>query len=351
MICTKASSGTESGDISTSTRSAGSRSSGGRAHLDARPRLVRRRGDPHGRAPSGAAERRGVDREALEQLLRHQPRVERLGHLARQRVDLLDGAEPEPSTRASIRARRPGRRGRRSTDARRGWSRRSARARRREARPTAGAWRRHRTRSSPLERRELSRARSSSGVFTFMKTSVRRRGSAPPRPRGSRGRAPRRRSPTILRRPARSFDSIGAETALRVAGVQRLRRPSDIGTTTSAQRGAIDDEPRDLGHQERHVARHREGGVPGRGLEPGVDAAERAVIGKDVGHHGEPEGCVHVGVLVTMRRSSVTARITSTTRSMMRRPPSSINALGWPPMRVLLPPAWMTPVTLIARRS
>src|SRR5438094_9452612 len=52
------------------------------------------------------------------------------------------------------------------------------------------------------------------------------------------------------------------------------------------------------------------------------------------------------GVLVTRRRSSVTARTTSATRSMIRLPPSSISALGWPPMRVLLPPAWMTPVTL-----
>src|SRR5215471_17315823 len=56
-------------------------------------------------------------------------------------------------------------------------------------------------------------------------------------------------------------------------------------------------------------------------------------------------------VLVTIRRSSVTPRITSTTRSMIRRPPSSISALGRPPIRVLLPPAWMTPVTLIATWS
>src|SRR5262252_5876362 len=32
---------------------------------------------------------------------------------------------------------------------------------------------------------------------------------------------------------------------------------------------------------------------------------------------------------------------------MMRRPPSSIRALGCPPIRVLPPPAWMTPVTVI----
>src|SRR5438094_7881578 len=31
---------------------------------------------------------------------------------------------------------------------------------------------------------------------------------------------------------------------------------------------------------------------------------------------------------------------------MIRRPPSLSSALGRPPMRVLLPPAWMTPVTL-----
>src|SRR5713101_5792508 len=61
---------------------------------------------------------------------------------------------------------------------------------------------------------------------------------------------------------------------------------------------------------------------------------------------GSPREAYSSGVLVTMRRSSVTARTTSATRSMIRRPPSSISALGWPPMRVLLPPAWMTPVTL-----
>ena len=32
---------------------------------------------------------------------------------------------------------------------------------------------------------------------------------------------------------------------------------------------------------------------------------------------------------------------------MMRRPPKSMRALGAPPIRVLLPPAWTTPVTLI----
>src|SRR2546422_1455264 len=31
----------------------------------------------------------------------------------------------------------------------------------------------------------------------------------------------------------------------------------------------------------------------------------------------------------------------------MHRPPSSIRAFGRPPIRTLLPPAWMTPVTLI----
>src|SRR5689334_4766252 len=66
---------------------------------------------------------------------------------------------------------------------------------------------------------------------------------------------------------------------------------------------------------------------------------------------GSPSPAYTSDVLVTMSRSSVTARMTSTTRSMMRRPPSSINALGWPPMRVLLPPAWMTPVTLTTMRS
>src|SRR5712691_6668415 len=61
---------------------------------------------------------------------------------------------------------------------------------------------------------------------------------------------------------------------------------------------------------------------------------------------GSPREAYGSGVLVTMRRSSVTARTTSATRSMIRLPPSSISALGRPPMRVLLPPAWMTPVTL-----
>src|ERR1043166_4004527 len=40
----------------------------------------------------------------------------------------------------------------------------------------------------------------------------------------------------------------------------------------------------------------------------------------------------------------------SSTRSMMRRPASRISAFGSPPVRVLLPPAWMTPVTLIGWR-
>src|SRR5215813_11453202 len=66
---------------------------------------------------------------------------------------------------------------------------------------------------------------------------------------------------------------------------------------------------------------------------------------------GKPREAYASDVLVTIRRSSVTARITSTTRSMIRRPPSSISALGRPPIRVLLPPAWMTPVTLIATLS
>src|SRR5512146_2201062 len=66
---------------------------------------------------------------------------------------------------------------------------------------------------------------------------------------------------------------------------------------------------------------------------------------------GSPREAYASGVLVTMRRWSVTARSTSATRSMIRRPPSSMSALGQPPMRVLFPPAWMTPVTLIRRPS
>src|SRR6185295_1378601 len=46
-----------------------------------------------------------------------------------------------------------------------------------------------------------------------------------------------------------------------------------------------------------------------------------------------------------MSTSSTTGRTASSTRSTMRRPPSSSNAFGSPPMRVLLPPAWITPVT------
>src|SRR3989441_12981175 len=34
---------------------------------------------------------------------------------------------------------------------------------------------------------------------------------------------------------------------------------------------------------------------------------------------------------------------------MIRLPPRSIRALGCPPMRVLLPPAWITPVIFIRR--
>src|SRR5262245_22430883 len=61
-----------------------------------------------------------------------------------------------------------------------------------------------------------------------------------------------------------------------------------------------------------------------------------------------PSDAYSSGVLVTSRRSSVTAVTTSTTRSMIRRPPSSMSALGRPPMRVLLPPAWITPVIVTA---
>src|SRR5262249_50679287 len=66
---------------------------------------------------------------------------------------------------------------------------------------------------------------------------------------------------------------------------------------------------------------------------------------------GRPRDAYTSDVLVTMRRSSVTSRTTSTTRSMMRRPPNSINALGCPPIRVPLPRAWITPVTLMTMRS
>jgi hypothetical protein len=41
--------------------------------------------------------------------------------------------------------------------------------------------------------------------------------------------------------------------------------------------------------EKRHVAGDRERGVAGRGLEARIDAAERAVIGIDVGHHRQPE--------------------------------------------------------------
>src|SRR3989454_7549206 len=62
---------------------------------------------------------------------------------------------------------------------------------------------------------------------------------------------------------------------------------------------------------------------------------------------GSPSAEYSSGVFVTSSTSGVAARNTSTTRSMMRRPPSSMSALGRPPMRVLLPPAWITPVIFI----
>src|SRR3989304_7484473 len=54
------------------------------------------------------------------------------------------------------------------------------------------------------------------------------------------------------------------------------------------------------------------------------------------------------GVFVTIRRLESPEPSTSTIRSMIRLPPSPTRALGSPPIRVLLPPAWITPVTATA---
>src|SRR5919109_1710012 len=58
---------------------------------------------------------------------------------------------------------------------------------------------------------------------------------------------------------------------------------------------------------------------------------------------GMPRSAYTSGVFVTIKSSSNTLRITSTTRSTRRLPPSDIRAL-FCPMRLLLPPARITPV-------
>src|SRR5262245_5274769 len=62
---------------------------------------------------------------------------------------------------------------------------------------------------------------------------------------------------------------------------------------------------------------------------------------------GSPRKAYVSGVLVTTSRSSTAPSSASTTRSMIRRPPRSMRAFGLPPIRVLKPPAWITPVILI----
>src|SRR3990172_7135295 len=63
---------------------------------------------------------------------------------------------------------------------------------------------------------------------------------------------------------------------------------------------------------------------------------------------GSPRKAYSSGVFVTIRRLESTEPSTSTIRSMIRLPPSPTRALGSPPIRVLLPPAWITPVTATA---
>ena len=99
-ICTKASSGTDSGDISMSTRSAGSRSSAAartsmRAHGLSSGAVTRT-----SRAPSAPHRVDGLMPKRSKQLLGDEPRVERLRHLARERVDLLDRADARGPRRA-----------------------------------------------------------------------------------------------------------------------------------------------------------------------------------------------------------------------------------------------------------
>src|SRR5215475_2983885 len=62
---------------------------------------------------------------------------------------------------------------------------------------------------------------------------------------------------------------------------------------------------------------------------------------------GSPRKAYASGVLVTTSRSSTAPPSASTTRSMIRRPPRSMSAFGLPPIRVLKPPAWITPVTFM----
>jgi hypothetical protein len=79
----------------------------------------------------------------------------------------------------------------------------------------------------------------------------------------------------------------GSETGARVAGVECLvvrpgTRHHHVGLM-----GARGDEAGHRRGEKRHVTGHGEGGLSRRGLQTGIDAAERAAVGKDIAHHGE----------------------------------------------------------------
>ena len=67
------------------------------------------------------------------------------------------------------------------------------------------------------------------------------------------------------------------------------------GMTTSALARPRHHQPRDLGMQERHVTGDGERGIAGGGGEAREDAAERAVVGIDVGDHRQPQERVELG--------------------------------------------------------
>src|SRR5262249_50796860 len=150
-----------------------------RTHLDARPRLVRGRGDPHLPGTVNSAERHRIDVEAIQPILRNQAGIERLRYLAWERVDLLDGAE-------------------RAFDA---CVHTPYRVSSGLSGIAAPEW--------PSIDARCSRASAiSSGVFTFMKTRSGGRKRATSSSAMVRTRTVAKKQ-AILRRPARNIDSIG----------------------------------------------------------------------------------------------------------------------------------------------
>jgi len=86
------------------------------------------------------------------------------------------------------------------------------------------------------------------------------------------------KKPTILSCPRAQSRFHGRQTCLRVERVHRLvlavhPRDDDVGLSRPREH-----QPYDVRRQERHVARHGEGGVAAGGVESREDAAQRAAV-------------------------------------------------------------------------